>query len=321
MDRNRILHATRFPWIFVEGEKLTVTLRMGKEKDTFIEVAYCDPCDFICNEEKIPAFRYKNMVQVFEDRDYTYFRAEINMESHKLRYQFRIQCDGEECWLSENGVTAEAKEDDIRPFLIPYTYEHEQCKRPDWTADMNWYQIFPDRFSREKDDEAEQFYPERENFYGGTLKGIQKKIPYLKELGVNGIYLNPVFASMSNHRYDTMDYLTVDRKLGSREDLKELVSKCHQNGIRIMLDGVYNHCGYDSSIWQDVLKNGKKSKYYNWFFIYDQKALQAEDCRNLSSERMKKIPPYEAFAFAANMPKWNTANKEVQAYLIGSAEY
>lgn len=321
MNQKELFHVTKFPWFFVERNRVTITLRTEK-KITQAEVWYCDPCDFICNEKKTPNFKRSNMDFVFRDSEYFYFQTEITMNSHKLRYQFRIEEENKEWYFSENGMTDTAEEEQIRPFLIPYVYDMDQCVRPDWVAQMNWYQIFPDRFSNGiGDKEAIRFVPDRENFYGGTLKGIQKKIPYLKELGINGIYLNPIFASTSNHRYDTKDYWMIEPLLGTKEELQCLVETCHLNEMRIMLDGVYNHCGYDSPIWQDVLKYGKRSKYYNWFYIYDEKALQREDCRMLTSERMKQNPPYEAFAFAANMPKWNTTNPEVMDYLISSAEY
>ena len=84
------------------------------------------------------------------------------------------------------------------------------------------------------------------DFFGGDLKGIQEKLPYLKELGVTVIYLNPIFQARSNHRYDTADYSQVDPLLGNNEDFVQLCSAAKEMGIRIMLDGVFSHTGEDS---------------------------------------------------------------------------
>ena len=319
MDKTKIYHRACFPWKFIDKNVLTLILRLEKEEAT-AEVLYCDPCDFSNAEAKIPNLRKKAMTEKICDVQYRYLKAEIPLATHKMRYHFKISVGGEVFYYSEMGISDSDQEDEIRPFLVPYVYEQTQCIRSQWTNQINWYQIFPDRFSDGNDENAKAFKPNRENFYGGTIKAIQGKIDYLKELGIEGIYLNPVFRSNSNHRYDTIDYRMVEPALGTKEELREFVLQCHQHGIRVMLDGVYNHCGFDNAIWQDVIKKGRKSKYFNWFLIYDEKVLD-KNCRYLSSERMKVNPPYESFAFAANMPKWNTSNQETADYLISSAEY
>jgi len=88
-----------------------------------------------------------------------------------------------------------------------------------------------------------------------AMNKIEKKLDYLKQLGVNAIYLNPVFKSPTNHKYDTVDYFKIDPHFGNPEDLKMLVNKCHLKGIRIILDGVFNHIGHYSKEFQDVIKN------------------------------------------------------------------
>ncbi len=155
------------------------------------------------------------------------------------------------------------------------------------------YQIFPDRFYKEGtanlNGKLEPFYLHENlletpnflpnskgevlnnDFYGGNLKGITKKLPYLKELGVKVIYLNPIFKAFSNHRYDTCDYKKIDELLGTEEDLKILVKKAHKLNIKIILDGVFSHTG-SRSIYFDAnkefstgVKSNKNSPYKNWF--------------------------------------------------------
>ena len=225
--------------------------------------------------------------------------------------------DGITLMLSELGVTDELSESQIRPFMVPYVFEREHYCAPDWAKNFVWYQIFPDRFAGEGDPVA--FAPTRDNFFGGTMKGITGKIPYLKNLGVQGIYLNPIFQSPSNHRFDTADYAQIDSLLGDEKDFRQLVESLHEAGLRIMLDGVFNHCAWDHPFWQDVLHNGESSPCYEWFYIEDVRSLTGAEKEKFPPEIIKREHPFACFAFAANMPKWNTENELVMDYLIGQA--
>jgi 4-alpha-glucanotransferase len=173
---------------------------------------------------------------------------------------------------------------------------------PKWFREGIVYQIFPDRFARpmhsrggldrayahtekgrrvylhenwdtpvlsEPLDDAKTYEPC--DFYGGDLKGIEEKLPYLKELGVTCIYVNPIFESPSNHRYNTSDYLKIDPILGDENDLKRLTAKAGEMGIRLMLDGVFSHTG-DDSVYFDrrgIYGNGAyrnaNSPYRRWY--------------------------------------------------------
>ncbi len=140
-------------------------------------------------------------------------------------------------------------------------------RTPDWIKGGIMYQIFPDRFCRSGATDQvptegrtlrEDWYgvpewrPNAQNkitnsdFFGGDLKGIKSKLPYLADLGVTCIYLNPICLSASNHRYDTSDYSTVDPYLGTNEDFSDLCKAAHNLGIRVLFDGVYSHTGDDS---------------------------------------------------------------------------
>lgn len=179
------------------------------------------------------------------------------------------------------------------------TVYKESYTTPDWFKESVAYQIFPDRFYNGNEDgsflgkrsdiikrnwgempyyKAEQFGGEylANDFFGGNLKGIIKKLPYLKELGISVIYLNPIFRAYSNHRYDTGSYEEIDPMLGDEKTFKELCAAAEKNGIRIILDGVFNHTGSDSMYFN---KNGtydsigayqsKESPYYSWYRFYD----------------------------------------------------
>ena len=120
---------------------------------------------------------------------------------------------------------------------------------PDWVKNAVFYQIFPDRFARSeriKHPQGISFKPwgtdpVEQGYQGGDLYGVVDKLDYLKELGVNAIYLNPIFSSASNHRYHAFDYFEVDPLLGGNDALRELLDEAHKRDMRIVLDGVFNH--------------------------------------------------------------------------------
>ncbi len=163
---------------------------------------------------------------------------------------------------------------------------------PEWLAGGVIYQIFPDRFyckNSEKRIPAGKIYHENKadipifkptpegkvlnnDFFGGDIAGIIEKLPYLNSLGVTAIYLNPIFEAYSNHRYDTGDYLKIDSLLGTEEELKELIEKANDYGIKLILDGVFNHTGDDSVYFDKYGKYGNhgaygdaNSPYRNWY--------------------------------------------------------
>jgi neopullulanase len=151
---------------------------------------------------------------------------------------------------------------------------------PDWVRDAVFYQVFPDRFASSarlpKPGPLEPWDapPTFHGFKGGDLLGVAERLPYLADLGANALYLTPVFASASNHRYHTYDYFTVDPLLGGNDALRELLDAAHARGMRVILDGVFNHTGRGFWAFHHVLENGAASPYRDWFH-FDQSALDA----------------------------------------------
>ena len=171
-------------------------------------------------------------------------------------------------------------------------YRHDYVS-PDWLAGGILYQIFPDRFFSSGTEKAgvpedrhfhEGWLEEPEwrpnergevlnkDFFGGDLRGIEEKLPYLKKLGVTCLYLNPIFESHSNHRYDTADYSRIDPVLGTEEDFCRLAEKARALGIRLMLDGVFSHTGSDSVYFNKEGRypsagacQSQDSPYYSWY--------------------------------------------------------
>ncbi|MCK4309670.1 MAG: glycoside hydrolase family 13 protein [Candidatus Atribacteria bacterium] len=188
-------------------------------------------------------------------------------------------------------------------------------KSPDWVQDAIFYQIFPDRFyNGNSDNDSKNIckwrdMPTRDNFFGGDLEGIICKLPYLEELGVNALYLNPIFKSPSNHKYNTTDYYKIDPIFGNKDVFKRLVKEFHRRGIRIILDGVFNHCGDTFWAFQDVIEKGPKSKYKDWFIIKSYPIVKQPE------------PNYRCWMGTSSMPEFNTDNPEVREYLLKVVKY
>ena len=186
-------------------------------------------------------------------------------------------------------------------------------KPPAWVRDAVFYQIFPDRFAKsaalEKPQGLEPWAdpPTFNGYKGGDLLGICESLDWLTDLGINAIYLNPIFQSGANHRYHTHDYLLVDPLLGGNEAFDTLLSRCHQRGIRVMLDGVFNHASRGFFYFHDVLENGPSSPWADWFVIHDW-PLHPYDA--------DKPANYEAWWGLKALPKFNTDNPQVREYLM-----
>ena len=244
----------------------------------------------------------------------------VQPEFKRSKYYFELKTESEIWYFFEDGFLSEEQlkiEKRSRQFFIfPWMNEIDIAKSPTWVNETIWYQIFPERFCNgnlENDPEGvlpwrEQGSVRNQEFFGGDLDGVIQKLDYLKNLGVNGLYFTPVFLSPTSHKYDTTDYETVDPNFGTKETLQQLVKEAHKRGMRIMLDGVFNHSGKYFATWLDVIEKGPKSEYYHWFMI-NQWPME------LGKGAAKKNQLY-TFAFHDDMPKLNTNHEDVRKYLI-----
>jgi len=209
---------------------------------------------------------------------------------------------------------------------------------PDWVQDAIFYQIFPDRFAKSTRNPAGNLpfepwdsAPTMHGFKGGDLYGIAEKLDYLKDLGVTALYLNPIFASASNHRYHTYDYYHVDPLLGGNDAFHELLDKAHEKNIRILLDGVFNHASRGFWQFHHVLENGIGSPYKDWFF-FDTARLQGrrrwgayptpdeQQALQRGEDSLKAIG-YRGWWNLPALPKLNTNTPAVRKFLFDVAEY
>ncbi len=204
---------------------------------------------------------------------------------------------------------------------------------PDWVKDAVFYQIFPDRFARSGRVAAPGPFepwdaaPTRDGFKGGDLFGVAERLPELAELGISALYLNPVFASASNHRYHTYDYLTVDPLLGGNAALRELIDRAHELGMRVILDGVFNHSGRGFWPFHHVVENGAGSPYRDWFLLDPE--VRAGRGTLDPYPREEPGPDYGGSSYRGGyrawwglpaLPKLNVSNPAMREYLLTVGE-
>jgi neopullulanase len=197
---------------------------------------------------------------------------------------------------------------------------------PAWVRDAVFYQIFPDRFAAStrvaKPGPLEPWGapPTTHGFKGGDLLGIVERLPYLADLGVTALYLTPIFTSASNHRYHTYDYLSVDPLLGGDLALRELIDAAHGRGMRIVLDGVFNHTGRGFWPFHHIIETGLASPYLDWFHV-DRAALTGRSLQPYPSGRSRGPIGYRAWWNLPALPKLNTDHPPVREYLFSVAEH
>jgi cyclomaltodextrinase len=189
---------------------------------------------------------------------------------------------------------------------------------PEWVRDAFFYQIFPDRFfNGTPSNDPSNVHPwgappTRKTFFGGDLDGVIAKLPYLLDLGVNALYFNPIFKSASTHRYDTYDYFVVDPRLGDQGALQRLLRLAHEHDVRIVLDGVFNHCGRGFFPFHDLLENGPDSAHLDWFHVHGFPLYAYDETHP---------PNYDCWWNFRLQPKLNTDNPQVRHFLLSVARH
>jgi cyclomaltodextrinase / maltogenic alpha-amylase / neopullulanase len=201
----------------------------------------------------------------------------------------------------------------------PQPPRHDATSVPAWVRDAVFYQVFPDRFARSRRVpkpahlEPWDTPPTPHGYKGGDLLGVVERLDHLQDLGVTALYLNPVFQSGSNHRYHTHDYYRVDPMLGGDEALRALVDACHARGMRVVLDGVFNHASRGFLQFHDVLENGPASAYLDWWHVNGfPLGAYGEGDGTLR---------YDAWWGLPALPRFRTSTPAVREFLLGVAEH
>lgn len=306
-----IYHRPKMNWAYAYDNK-TLHLRLRAKRGDVKQAAVVAG-DKYCWSQSVCTIP----MRVFaSDERFDYWETAVIPPFRRLRYAFQLQSETETVFMTENGFVTELPDNPNTFFDFPYINPVDVLQPPAWVKDAVFYQIFPERFANGDPSlnppgtEPWGGKPTPRNFFGGDLQGVIDHLDHIAGLGINAIYFTPLFEATTNHKYDTQNYLKVDPQFGTNEKLKELVEVCHARGIKVLLDAVFNHSGRTFPPFVDAQKNGKASKYADWFHVREW-PLQVKD----------GVPTYETFAFEPLMPKLNTENPEVKQYLLDVARY
>ena len=307
----------------LDEDRLVINLKTGYDvKKVFIH--HGDPFDagILGGNEKWTGKR-EEIVYIKRLPHQLWWTTTLTPPYKRCKYYFELHTEDEVWYYFEDGFLTEEQVNMegrlLQYFIVPWMNPADVNRTPAWVNDTVWYQIFPDRFCNgnpgKKDPDVLPWQTGKvtnSEKYGGDLEGIRQKLPYLQDLGITGIYLNPVMEAETNHKYDTTDYTKIDPSFGDDESMRRLVSEAHDRGIRIMLDAVFNHCGRKFHPWRDVQEKGPDSEYADWFMV--------QDWSEIGKHGDTRDGRFYSFAFADWMPKINTNNEEVINYFCHVCE-
>ena len=266
--------------------------------------------------ERLDTRAQKEMTKLCSDRYCDYFEVEVEMDVVCLRYFFELtDQEGTVKYYSNHDFYDEPLTDtDYMYNCTQNLREVEIFEMPEWAKNKVVYQVFPSRYATSKEVDEATWYqapigPDAD--LKGDLRGVIEHLDHLKELGVDILYMTPIFESPSTHKYNTVDYYRIDPSFGTEEDLKELVDKVHSMGMKVVLDGVFNHTSRDFFAFKDILEKGENSPYCNWYHIQEFPPKMEPG----------KKPTYKCFAYFGYMPKTNLQNPETAEYFINVARY
>lgn len=307
MEKQAMYHQAHGKYAYPVGpDTLRVVLRTKKGDLQRVTVVYQDRYPGGPEYSKV-------MERSAQDEMFDYYQVDLTLETARFAYMFWLDDGIEQIFMNEKGFFADPPEN--TEFQYPYIAPRDLWEPPAWSQGALVYQIFPERFANgdpnndPADVEPWDVLPTRESMKGGDLQGILDHLDHIVDLGVDVLYLTPIFVSPSNHKYNITDYYAVDPHFGDLDDCRALVEACHDKGIRVVFDAVFNHCGYEFFAFQDVLAHGRQSRYWDWFAIADTPITTDP-------------PNYLTFARDIwTMPKLMTQNPEVREYLLGVAEY
>ena len=320
MDRCAFFHQYESNYAFpISKNELKVRVRT-KRGDSITKIECLWNVSYLYfKERKSTTLTYRCSTSLFD-----YYEAVLYSAIPEFAYIFKIECDEGTLFYSEDGFSdsENISESEISTFRLAFINEIDLISFNKRFNGGVVYQIFPERFNQGDFDKDTSYINTEwgiENlkhhsnrsfqiFLGGDLLGVEKKLDYLKELGVKTIYLTPIHPSFSNHKYDIVDYFGVDEMFGGEKAFASLVDKIHKNNMNIVMDMVFNHTSFLHPFFLDVKQKGKNSPYYDFYMI--------------NGDEVNVYPPnYFAFHGGAYMPKLNTSNLKVQQYLIEVGKY
>lgn len=331
MNKHAIFHQAKSYLSYAfDRDTLHIYLQTSSEDNIKVSLVYGDPFEWKTIDNVFTWVHHiEPMKKKYPTSLYTYYFIPIKPPHKRVKYGFIIETKEKTYFYGTQGLEdltnkALFKTYDLSHYFnYPYINFEDVMDTPEWAKNMVWYQIFPDRFYTETPNmpwETDPIY--NDDHFGGTLRGITQKLDYLASLGIQGIYFTPIFYASSMHKYDTTDYYRIDPQFGTNDDFKDLVQEAHKRNIKVMLDGVFNHCGFFHPYFQDVVKYGEKSTYKDCFFIHDYPVVDYEQDKDGRPKHFPNTPNrFETFAFTPMMPKWNTSHPLVEEHLLGVVTY
>lgn len=279
-------------------------LRTGKGEAESVRFYYADRAVMTPKLQFAPL----PMEKFRTDRYFDWYEIRLETRFERIAYYFELQNGVETLFYYGDCYEMAGTPTRADYFQLPFNHRADRFAAPAWTRDAVVYNIFPDSFAAGKRLAPNGAPPCR----GGTVRGVTENLDYIASLGFNCIYLNPIFAARSYHRYDTLDYYRIDPHMGTEDDLRDLVRRAHALGIRVILDGVFNHVSSDHPFFRDVLEKGRASRYYSCFY-----ALPETPRLPAAGE----LPGYTCFSYVADMPKTNTADPFLRQYFCDVGAY
>ena len=279
-------------------------LRTGKGEAESVRFYYADRAVMTPKLQFAPL----PMEKFRTDRYFDWYEIRLETRFERIAYYFELQNGVETLFYYGDCYEMAGTPTRADYFQLPFNHRADRFAAPAWTRDAVVYNIFPDSFAAGKRLAPNGAPPCR----GGTVRGVTENLDYIASLGFNCIYLNPIFAARSYHRYDTLDYYRIDPHMGAEDDLRDFVRRAHALGIRVILDGVFNHVSSDHPFFRDVLEKGRASRYYSCFY-----ALPETPRLPAAGE----LPGYTCFSYVADMPKTNTADPFLRQYFCDVGAY
>jgi cyclomaltodextrinase / maltogenic alpha-amylase / neopullulanase len=336
MNIHALLHQAKSEFSYAyDANTLHLIFRTAKNDFDSVSLIYGDPFHWVKLKEGEMTWKHdqKPMIKRYTNDLFDYYFIAIEPSFYRTKYAFTLMKDHHVFLYGTKQLKQIEKEEDLYSlydlseyFNFPYLNQEDLHHTPSWVKDTIWYQIFPDRFystSPNPDLKWGKLPVNNHELYGGNIKGITEKLPYLQSLGITGIYFTPMFESPTAHKYDTTDYFKIDPQFGTNADFGVMVQRAHELGIKVMLDGVFNHAGYDHPFFQDVIKHGESSPYKDCFFI-DQYPVINFPLNPSTGKPIKHQGTelnYRTFAFTPMMPKWNTSNPITEKHLLDCIRY
>lgn len=327
IDKAAVLHVPRSADCYaIKGYGISLRLRVAVGQIRSVKLVYGDPCRWKRRKQV-------GMNQILAGNEYAWFEVQVFLEDKRYAYYFILETELGTMWqYGEFGLSAiiDPGSHGDRCFHYQYVNDTDIIQPPEWVRNSVFYLIFPDRFCNSGGWGPPEKVTKPDELMGGNIKGIIESLDYLRKLGVQALWLNPVFMAQSYHRYDIIDYRQIDPVFGTKEDFREMVQQAHNRGIRIVLDAVFNHCGSEHPYFQDVIDHGSASLYADWFHIRRFPVDLDENYRLVREkgwdewflrEDGSNALEYETFAHTPFMPRWKTSKPEVQDYLIDVATY